>query len=112
MPGRVHPVLQMIARGEEELRLQAEMIIKELGEGISWQNHLRKKPFRSRRRFPSGRGNADYAVVIEPKEERAEELSCRLRRLPLPVIGHIKNEKVWLRCVQSLRKKPPCWQTL
>ena len=91
------PVLQMIARGEDELRLQAEMIIKELGEvGYSGRITLEKSRSAVGGGSLPGEEMPDYAVVIEPKEERAEELSCRLRRLPLPVIGHIKNEKVWL----------------
>ena len=53
------PVLQMIARGERGTAFTGRDDYKGTGgRGISWQNHLRKKPFRSRRRFPSGRGNA------------------------------------------------------
>lgn len=91
------PVLQMIARSEDELRLQAEEIIGELGEWVyPGRITLEKSLSAVGGGSLPGEEMPDYAVVIEPKEESAEELSCRLRKLPVPVIAHIKNEKVWL----------------
>lgn len=91
------PVLQMIARSEDELRLQAEEIIGELGEWVyPGRITLEKSLSAVGGGSLPGEEMPDYAVVIEPKEESVEELSCRLRKLPVPVIAHIKNEKVWL----------------
>lgn len=91
------PVLQMIARGEKELYLQAKEILKELEKGgypgrITIEKSLSAVGGGS---LP-GEEMLDYAVVIEPEQEKAEALSARLRKLPVPVIAHIKYEKVWI----------------
>ena len=102
------PVLQMIARSEDELRLQAEEIIGELGEWVyPGRITLEKSLSAVGGGSLPGEEMPDYAVVIEPKEESAEELSCRLRKLPVPVIAHIKNEKVWLEMRTISAKEAP-----
>ena len=37
-----------------------------------------------------------YAVVLSSRQMSCEMLMEKLRKLPVPVIGHVKNEKVWL----------------
>ena len=38
----------------------------------------------------------DYAVEIFPEKETAQQLADRLRLLPVPIVSHIKNDRVLL----------------
>ena len=39
---------------------------------------------------------ASYALTIAPKGRSCEELAAQMRQLPVPIIVHIKNDKIWL----------------
>ena len=91
------PVLRMIARTEKELQAQAEEIVWKL-RSCSYSGEITVQ-----RSISAVGGGAlpgevmpDYAVVIFPKKETAQKLAVRLRQLPVPVIAHIRNEKVIL----------------
>lgn len=91
------PVLQMLSRSEEELMAQAREVAWDLSSrlgdaGISVEKSISMLGGGSMplEEIPS------YAVVIEPKHESAEELVHRLAALPVPIIAHIKNDRVIL----------------
>jgi seryl-tRNA(Sec) selenium transferase len=37
-----------------------------------------------------------YAVTIQPREMSCETMMEKMRHFDVPVIGHIKEDKVWL----------------
>lgn len=49
-----------------------------------------------RRRLPSGRNNAGLCSGNFPEKETAQQLADRLRLLPVPIVSHIKNDRVLL----------------
>lgn len=90
-------VLKMIARTEEELLTQAEEIAWELNScGYAGEITVEKSISAVGGGSLPGEVMPDYAVVINPKKETAQELAVRLRQLPVPVIAHIRNDKVML----------------
>lgn len=91
------PVLTMIARSEKELLAQAEEIVRELNfcffEGkITVEKSVSVIGGGS---LP-GEEQPDYAVVITSEKETAQDLVCRLRKLPVPIIPHIQKDRVLL----------------
>lgn len=91
------PVLRMIARTEEELLTQAEEIAWELNScGCSGEIAVEKSISAVGGGSLPGEVMPDYAIAINPKKETAQELAARLRQLPVPVISHIRNNKVML----------------
>lgn len=91
------PVLAMLSRTEEELIKQAEKL----------QLFLEKLHFPAEMSVESGINrmgggslpDADIpgiALTLKPAGMSCGEMAQRMRRLPVPVIAHIKNEKVWL----------------
>ncbi len=96
-PWKNIPVLKMIARTEEELLTQAEEIAWELNScGYAGEITVEKSVSAVGGGSLPGEVMPDYAVVINPKKETAQELAARLRQLPVPVISHIRNDKVML----------------
>lgn len=91
------PVLQMISRSCETLQAQAEEICGELKK-LSCSAEIQAEPSVSMmgggslplEKIPS------WAVTLRSGEGSCEQLAECLRKLPIPVITHIKNEKVWL----------------
>lgn len=91
------PVLSMIARPLEELKAQAEMLLAGLAECAE----IAKLAVEESQSMVGGgslpgEGMPSYAVTIQPKKVSCEELSEKMRYFNIPVIVHIKNEKVWL----------------
>lgn len=91
------PVLQMIGRGQEELKEQAQVLLEGL-EDASGQNGLAVEPSISMVGGGSLPGETlpSYALTICPAVMSCEEMAAKLRQLPIPVIAHIKNQKIWL----------------
>ena len=91
------PVLQMIGRGQEELKEQAQVLLEGL-EDASGQNGLAVEPSISMVGGGSLPGETlpSYAVTIRPVVMSCEEMAAKLRQLPIPVIAHTKNQKIWL----------------
>lgn len=91
------PVLRMLLRSPQELKVQAEEI-KENLEKSGAQGCFQAEESVS---FPGGgsvplEGMPGFALTVQPAEESCEQLAKRLRSLPVPVISHIKEHKVFL----------------
>lgn len=91
------PVLHMIARPLAELKAQAEEVCKaflvsEVFAEIQVEESISMVGGGS---LP-GEKLASYGVTIVPKTMSCEALAEKLRSFEIPVIAHIKNEKVWL----------------
>ena len=90
------PVLRMIARSREELMEQAREVCEVL------QKYLAGKCQIEESEGKMGGGSlpmevmASYAVTIAPEQESCQRLAERLRNLPIPVICHIQDEKIWM----------------
>ena len=91
------PVLRMIARTEDELKVQAEYISNTLKE-TGFPADIMAEPSISMVGGGSlpGETLASYAVTLSPIGLTCEEMAKKMRQLPVPVIAHIKNEKLWL----------------
>ena len=113
------PVMRMIARTEEELKAQAELVCAELAgskeqnsvseQAVTAAENAGEKDFSSVAEFavePSismvgggslpGETMASYAVTMVPRKMSCEEMSAEMRKLPVPIISHVKNDKIWL----------------
>lgn len=91
------PVLQMISRDLQKLKCQAEQIVSDLQkekfcEKMSVEESLAMVGGGALpgQVFPS------YAITIKPSKESCNHLCAKLRNLPIPVIGYIKDEKVFI----------------
>ena len=91
------PVLHMIARPLTELKEQAETLAAEL-QGCREAAEILVEESLSMVGGGSlpGETLASYAVTLQPKNLSCEKLTEALRQFSMPVIAHIKNEKVWL----------------
>ena len=91
------PVLSMIARPLEELKAQAENLYGEVKE-IAAYAKLQVEESISMVGGGSlpGETLASFALTLQPKTMSCEELMEKMRNQEVPVIGHIKNEKIWL----------------
>lgn len=91
------PVLQMLSRTQEELKEQAENLISEL-QGFHDSLEIKAEPSVSM----MGGGSLpmeeipSYAVTISTAENSNEAITGAMRMLPVPIIVHIKNDKIWL----------------
>lgn len=90
------PVLKMIARTKEELLAQAEEISWELNScSCSGKIAVTESAVIGGGSLP-GETMPDYAVEISPERETVQRLADRLRLLPVPIVSHIKNDRVLL----------------
>lgn len=85
------PVLRMLARSQEELYDQAEKIREELKD---FKGEIRVEECRSQVGGGSlpGEEIPGFALVIRPETMSCRELSGKLRKAEIPVIGYVKNE--------------------
>lgn len=91
------PVLQMIARPLEELKAQADILLVQLEEcrcaaELAVEESISMVGGGS---LP-GETLSSYAVTVRPKKMSCEALAEQMRHFAVPVIAHIKNDKVWL----------------
>ena len=91
------PVLHMIARPLSELKNQAEVLAEQLLECV----HKAKIQVEESISMVGGGSLpgetlTSYAVTIQPEKMSLEELREKLRHASVPVIAHIKDDKVWL----------------
>ena len=91
------PVLTMLARSVLELKGQAEELCEAL------ENHNYDAEFKAEPSTAMLGGGAlpmeevrSYAVTVRPYAESCEKLAEKLRGLPIPVIAHRKDDKIWL----------------
>ena len=91
------PVLYMIARPLEELKQQAEKLAADL-EKCAAAAEIRVEESESMVGGGSLPGEilASYAVTVRPDTISCETLMERMRAYETPIIGHIKEDKVWL----------------
>lgn len=91
------PVLHMIARTLEELKAQAEKLANGLKGCEKWAE-IQVEESQSMVGGGSlpGETLASCAVTIQPKDMSCEELMEKMRNFEVPVIAHIKENKVWL----------------
>ena len=91
------PVLKMLSRSEEELEAQAREVAWDLSSRNKEDEITVEKSISM-----LGGGSMPLeeipsrAVVVKPKRESAEEFVHRLAALPVPIIAHIKNNRVIL----------------
>lgn len=91
------PVMQMIARPLEELKEQAEKLLAGLKDHFTL-GVLTAEPSISMVGGGSlpGEQLPSYAVTISLENQSCENVMAKMRALPVPVIAHVKNEKIWL----------------
>ena len=91
------PVLYMIARPLEELKQQAEKFAADLEKSVA-AAEIRVEESESMVGGGSLPGEilASYAVTVRPDTISCETLMERMRANETPIIGHIKEDKVWL----------------
>lgn len=91
------PVLRMIARPLKELKIQAESLAEYLKDCEKWAK-IQVEESQSMVGGGSLPGEclASYAVTLQPKNKSCEALLEIMRHFDVPVIAHIKNNKVWL----------------
>ena len=93
------PVYKMIARGEEELQKDAQWLVKELADNPEYEFTVTST------RNPVGGGTTPgktlpgVALQIRKKDRKnsfAQEICDSLRKMDVPVIGHITDDQVCL----------------
>ena len=91
------PVLSMIARPLSELKAQAEELMAKVAGNISWAELAVEESVSmvGGGSLP-GEELGSYALTISPKECSCEQVMEQLRAYEIPIIAHIKEEKVWL----------------
>lgn len=100
------PVLEMLSCPAEELQRRAVKMAEALRE-TAYPGEFRAEKSASAagggalpaEEFPS------FAVTVKPQGESCEKLALRLRKLPIPVIARIQNEKIWLDMRTVLREE-------
>ena len=102
------PVPHMIARPLTELKEQAEKIVHELADDckevvLSVESSISMVGGGS---LP-GEELSSYAIIMEPKQMSCEQLMSTLRELPVPVIAHVKNDRVLLDMRTVLEEDVP-----
>jgi len=91
------PVLYMIARPLDELKVQAEKLSESMAAGDEkWDVCVEESESMVGGGSLPGEVLPSYAVTIAPKDLSCEELAEKMRKSRIPVIAYIKNEKVWL----------------
>ena len=91
------PVLYMLSRTEGELTAQAEQLRAYLEErSFPAETAVERSVNRVGGGSLPGEELPGIALTLKPLAMSCMEMAERLRKLPVPVITHIKNEKIWL----------------
>lgn len=90
------PVLHMIARPLSELKEQADSLTAGLSECAAAEIQVEESESMVGGGSLPGEKLASYAVTIQSKDMSCEELMEKMRHFEVPVIAHIKEDKVWL----------------
>lgn len=91
------PVLQMIARQLKELEAQAEKLLAALAEyGEKAEFLIEESQSMVGGGSLPGECLASYALTICPKGQSCDAFTKKMRHFEVPVIAHVKNEKIWL----------------
>ena len=91
------PIMRMIGRSREELKKQAEDLLEKLQKmNISAELNVEESISMVGGGSLPGEELPSYAVTMRPTNMSCEEMAANMRSLPVPVIAHIKNHKIWL----------------
>ena len=91
------PVLSMIARPLEELKVQAERLFETFhGFADDWGIKVEESISMVGGGSLPGETLGSYALTLQPKLMSCETFMEKMREQEVPVIAHVKNEKVWL----------------
>lgn len=99
------PTLAMLTCSSELIRKRASKVLRKIGKAIEAKCHISLIPTTSK----VGGGAmpeyslASWALALQPREISLHEFEEALRRLPLPLIGRIENERfiIDLRTIQD-----------
>lgn len=103
------PVLQMIARPISELKEQAEELLNELPECETFAEFTVEKSLSM-----VGGGSLpgevleSYALTMVPKTMSCEAVTKQMRAFVIPIVAHVKNEKIWLDMRTILPEELEC----
>ena len=87
----------MIARPLSELKAQAEGLMAKVTGKLSWAElEVEESVSMVGGGSLPGEELGSYALTISPKECSCELVMEQLRAYEIPIIAHIKEEKVWL----------------
>jgi L-seryl-tRNA(Ser) seleniumtransferase len=86
----------MIARPLSELKTQAESLTAGLSECAAAEIQVEESESMVGGGSLPGEILASYAVTIQPDKMSCEALMEKMRAYETPIIGHIKEDKVWL----------------
>lgn len=91
------PVLSMLTRPAEELKIQARELCSALRRReVPWTCEVADSiSMTGGGAFP-GEEFPSAAVTVVPKGESCRSLAEKLRKLPVPVIAYVKEERLWL----------------
>lgn len=90
------PVLQMLSRSRQELKRQAEEIAAALkAAGASGEIRVEESAAMMGGGALPGEKIPSFAVTVVPGRESCESLAERLRRLPVPVIVYIRENRIF-----------------
>ena len=91
------PVITMIARSLEELKAQADGLLETFqGYADGWGMLVEESLSMVGGGSLPGETLPSYALTLQPKAMSCETLMEKMRQQEVPVIAHVKNEKVWL----------------
>ena len=91
------PVLSMLARTVQELKEQAQKLAGLLREGkFPGEIMVEKSVSMMGGGSLPGEEIPGYAVTISPDGISCEMMTEYMRKMPVPVVAHIKNDKIWL----------------
>lgn len=91
------PIMRMIARPQEELKQQAKELLAGMQDVCKYAELAVEESISmvGGGSLP-GEELPSYAMTIAPINMSCEEITAGMRALPIPIIAHIKNDKVWL----------------
>ena len=91
------PVMRMISRTQDELKSQAKMLVDALAaKGFPVEIHVESSISMVGGGSLPGEQFPSYAITFTPRTMSCEEMSMQMRKLRIPIIVHIKNDKIWL----------------
>ena len=107
------PTLAMLTCAPELIKKRGNKVLRKIGKTLESKCHASLVPTVSK---VGGGAMPEYslnswALALQPREMGLNAFECELRRLPLPLIGRIENERFLIdmfRIVNSL-SCPPCF---
>ena len=91
------PVLSMIARPLEALKTQAAELYQKVKDVITYAEvQVEESLSMVGGGSLPGETLPSYALTLQPNKMSCEMLMEKMREQEVPVIAHVKNEKVWL----------------